>query len=169
MGESQHMLLNSTQLHLEEGEFLHQKAPGKNRTHDQDPPSSSLDWYFFDVKLQYKQQYLYIIPLAAFKKIEMNQQLDSKEFHFCFKILEKKNMKNSELKSIWGWPLRPLVVWAPIRTKRQQKESRNFTENKNTVLSLLDNELILWSLSLFFQIPKRMLEWIAAKTMTPLV
>ena len=91
------MLLNSTQLHLEEGEFLHQKAPGKNRTHDQDPPSSSLDWYFFDVKLQYKLQYLYIIPLAAFKKIEMNQQLDSKEFHFCFKILEKKNVKNSEV------------------------------------------------------------------------
>ena len=27
----------------------------------------------------------------------MTQQLDSKEFHFCFKILEKKNTKNSEL------------------------------------------------------------------------
>ena len=97
MGESQHMLLNSTQLHLEEGEFLHQKALGKNRTHDQDPPSSSLDRYFFDLELQYKLQYLYIIPLAAFKIIEMTQQLDSKEFHFCFKILEKKNMKNSEV------------------------------------------------------------------------
>ena len=97
MGESQHILLNSTQLHLEEGEFLHQKALGKNRTHDQDPPSSSLDRYFFDVELQYKLQYLYIIPLAAFKIIEMTQQLDSKEFHFCFKILEKKNMKNSEV------------------------------------------------------------------------
>lgn len=73
-----------------EGEFLHQKALGKNRTHDQDPPSSSLDRYFFDVELQYKLQYLCIIPLAAFKIIEMTQQLDSKEFHFCFKILEKK-------------------------------------------------------------------------------
>ena len=41
------MLLNSSQLHLEEGEFLQQRAPGKNRTHDQDPPSSSLDRYFF--------------------------------------------------------------------------------------------------------------------------
>ena len=91
------MLLNSTQLHLEEGEFLHQKALGKNRTHDQDPPSSSLDRYFFDLELQYKLQYLYIIPLAAFKIFEMTQQLDSKEFHFCFKILEKKNMKNSEV------------------------------------------------------------------------
>ena len=91
------MLPNSTQLHLEQGEFLHQKAPGKNRTHDQDPPRSSLDRYFFDVELQYKLlQYLYIIPLVAFKIIEMTQQLDSKEFHFCFKILEKKNMKNSE-------------------------------------------------------------------------
>ena len=64
------MLPNSTQLHLEEGEFLHQKAPGKNRTHDQDPPSSSLDRYFFDryffdVELQYKLQYLYIIPLIG--------------------------------------------------------------------------------------------------------
>ena len=97
MGESQHMWLNSTQLHLEEGEFLHQKALGKNRTHDQDPPSSSLDRYFFDLELQYKLQYLYIIPLAAFKIIEMTQQLDSKEFHFCFKILEKKNVKNSEV------------------------------------------------------------------------
>ena len=82
MGESQHMWLNSTQLHLEEGEFLHQKAPGKNRTHDQDPPSCSLDRYFFDVELQYKLQYLYIIPLVAFKIIEMTQQLDIREFHF---------------------------------------------------------------------------------------
>ena len=90
MGESQHMLLNSSQFYLEEGEFLQQRAPGKNRTHDQDPPSSSLDRYFFDVELQYKLQYLCIIPLAAFKIIEMTQQLDSKEFHFCFKILEKK-------------------------------------------------------------------------------
>ena len=46
------------------------------------------------------------------------------------------------MKSIWGWPVKPLVVWAPIRTKRQQKEFRNFTENKDTVRSLLDNELI---------------------------
>ena len=91
------MLLNSSQFYLEEGEFLQQRAPGKNRTHDQDPPSSSLDRYFFDVELQYKLQYLCIIPLAAFKIIEMTQQLDSKEFHFCFKILEKKNMKNSEV------------------------------------------------------------------------
>jgi len=53
--------------------------------------------------------------------------------------------------------------------KTTKKESRNFTENKDTVRSLLDNELILWSLSLFFQIPKRMLEWIVAKTITPLV
>ena len=42
-------------------------------------------------------------------------------------------------------------------------------KSPDTVRSLLDNELILWSLSLFFQIPKRMLEWIVAKTMTPLV
>ena len=101
MGESQHMLLNSSQLHLEEGEFLQQRAPRKNRTHDQDPPSSSLDRYFFDVELQYKLQYLCIIPLAAFEIIEMTQQLDSKEFHFCFKILEKKKTWKT-VKSIWG-------------------------------------------------------------------
>lgn len=53
--------------------------------------------------------------------------------------------------------------------KTTKKEFRNFTENKDTVRSLLDNALILWSLSLFFQIPKWMLEWIVAKTTPPLV
>lgn len=71
----------------------------------------------------------------------MTQQLDNKKAHVCFKILEK-NAENSELDMRVTYKATSCVN-SNKNKKTTKKEFRNFTENKDTVRSLLDNALIL--------------------------